>query len=93
MKDRIQELNKIIKKLKEVLPDNSYTSDLLKAGENKIIKKLGEEFSELIMASAKKDNENFVYESVDFIYHYLVLLNYLNITLEKVYEEIERRFK
>jgi phosphoribosyl-ATP pyrophosphohydrolase len=93
MKNKLQELYLTIKKRKEALPDNSYTTKLFVEGENTIVKKLGEELSELIMAVGKKDKENQIYESVDLIYHLFVLLNYQEVDIDEIYEEIESRKK
>lgn len=89
----------VIREIYEVLkdrrdhPTDSYTSLLMqdddKAAEDKILEKIGEEVTELIIAA--KNEENLVHESVDLIFHTLLLLVYKEIELKDVFEEFERR--
>ncbi|GAA5818837.1 MAG: phosphoribosyl-ATP diphosphatase [Methanobrevibacter sp. CfCl-M3] len=76
-------------------PINSYTSNLMKdsdkLAEDKILEKIGEEATEVIIAS--KNDENLVEESVDLIFHNLVLLVYKGIELEDILNEFKKRRK
>ena len=93
--------DEIIKEVYEVLesrrdnPIDSYTSNIMKdsdkKAEDKILEKIAEEAGEVIIAS--KNDENLVYESVDLIFHTLLLLVYKGIKLDEVYDEFERRRK
>ncbi len=93
--------DKIIREVYEVLesrrdnPIDSYTSNIMKdsdkRAEDKILEKIAEEAGETIIAS--KNDENLVYESVDLIFHTLLLLVYKGIELDEVYEEFSRRRK
>jgi phosphoribosyl-ATP pyrophosphohydrolase len=71
----------------------SYTSHLMQDGqkkaEDKILEKIGEEATEVIIAS--KNNENLVQESADLIFHTLLLLVYKGVELEELLDEFERR--
>jgi phosphoribosyl-ATP pyrophosphohydrolase len=89
----IDEVFTLLKQRKSELPENSYSTKLFVKGENKIIKKLGEEFAELIMAAVKKDKQNFVEESSDVLFHFLALMVYLDIDIEDVYLELKNRQK
>lgn len=93
--------DEIIREVYEVLesrrdnPIDSYTSNIMKdsdkKAEDKILEKIAEEAGEVIIAS--KNDENLVYESVDLIFHTLLLLVYKGIKLDEVYDEFERRRK
>ncbi|MDR3222585.1 MAG: phosphoribosyl-ATP diphosphatase [Methanobrevibacter sp.] len=76
-------------------PIDSYTSKLMKdsdkLAEDKILEKIGEEATEVIIAS--KNNENLIEESVDLIFHNLILLVYKDIELEDLLIEFEKRRK
>jgi phosphoribosyl-ATP pyrophosphohydrolase len=89
----INKLNNRIKERKSFGSGGSYTAKLFNRGENVIIKKFGEEFTELVMAASKNDKENFICESADVIYHFLVLLNYLEIDLGDIYSELQFRYE
>ncbi|MDD6620391.1 MAG: phosphoribosyl-ATP diphosphatase [Eubacteriales bacterium] len=64
--------------------DGSYTCYLFEKGIDKILKKVGEECSEVIIAAKNNDNEETVYEITDLIYHILVLMANQGITPEDV---------
>lgn len=91
----------IIREVYEVLesrrdnPIDSYTSNIMKdsskKAEDKILEKIGEEAAEVIIAS--KNDENLVHESVDLIFHTLLLLVYKGVNLNDVYNEFEQRRK
>lgn len=76
-------------------PIDSYTSNLMKddkkRAEDKILEKVGEEAAEVIIAS--KNDENLVYESVDLIFHTLLLLVYKGVDIDEIFDEFERRHK
>jgi len=71
----------------------SYTNQLLGAGEDEIVKKVGEEAVEIILAAKGQGDQRLIEESADLIYHLLVLLAYKGLTLEDVERELERRHK
>ncbi|MCD6435054.1 MAG: bifunctional phosphoribosyl-AMP cyclohydrolase/phosphoribosyl-ATP diphosphatase HisIE [Clostridiales bacterium] len=72
--------------------DGSYTTYLFKEGIDKILKKVGEESSEVIIG-AKNSKEELIYESSDLIYHLMVLLVNEDITLTDIYQELKKRMK
>ena len=76
-------------------PIDSYTSNIMKDSDkkavDKICEKVGEEAAEVILAA--KNDENLVYESVDLIFHNLILLAYKGVNLNEVFDEFERRRK
>ena len=69
----------------------SYTARLLEAGENKILKKVGEEAMEVILATKGQGNVRLVSEVADLFYHLLVLLASRGLTLADVEVELMRR--
>lgn len=93
--------DKIIREVYEVLesrrdnPIDSYTSKIMqdsdKKAEDKILEKIAEEAGEVLIAS--KNDENLVYESVDLIFHTLLLLAYKGVNLDDVFNEFARRRK
>lgn len=93
MEDIIFELYEVIEDRKENRDESSYTSYLFNKGIDKILKKLGEECTETII-SAKNDNkEEQILEIGDLIYHLLVTMAELNISVEEVEEELKKRRK
>jgi phosphoribosyl-ATP pyrophosphohydrolase len=74
-------------------PPGSYTAKLFSAGEDEIVKKIGEEAVEVILAVKGQGDERIVSEVADLFYHTLVLLAARNLTLAEVEAELERRHK
>ena len=72
--------------------DTSYTASLMQKGIDKILKKLGEEATEVVIAGKGGVREEIVYEVADLFFHTLVLLGYQDIQPEEVYHELRRRF-
>ncbi|MAU23944.1 bifunctional phosphoribosyl-AMP cyclohydrolase/phosphoribosyl-ATP diphosphatase HisIE [Chloroflexi bacterium] len=89
----IEYLEKIIQSRKIQKPDNSYTTELFNKGITKISKKLGEEASEVIIASLAEKRSDLVYESADLIFHLLVLLANEEINFNEVVIELSKRHK
>ncbi|WP_422110301.1 phosphoribosyl-ATP diphosphatase [Dubosiella muris] len=71
----------------------SYTTYLFEKGLEKILKKVGEESTEVIIASCKHDKEEVINEYGDLIYHLLVLMAELGITLDDIHAVMEERDK
>ena len=90
--DILQALFKTILERKANPADNSYTASLLGKGIDKVLKKLGEEATELVIAGKGGERSEIVYETADLLYHALVLLAYHDISLDEVYAELRRRF-
>jgi phosphoribosyl-ATP pyrophosphohydrolase len=72
--------------------DTSYTASLMAKGIDKILKKVGEEATEVVIAGKGGTREEVIYETADLFYHLLVLLGYRDITPDEVYDELGRRF-
>jgi phosphoribosyl-ATP pyrophosphohydrolase/phosphoribosyl-AMP cyclohydrolase len=72
-------------------PEGAYTTYLFEKGLDKILKKVGEETAEVIIAAKNHDNEELRYESSDLIFHLLVLLRDAKLPLDDVLQELDRR--
>lgn len=72
-------------------PETSYTARLFASGPDSILKKIGEETAELIMAGKEGNRLHIVRESADVIYHMLVLLTFYGMGIEDVSQELRRR--
>ena len=70
---------------------NSYTTSLLEAGEDEIVKKIGEEAVEVIIAAKGQGDERVVEETADLLYHTLVLLVSRGLSLDDIRAELTRR--
>jgi phosphoribosyl-ATP pyrophosphohydrolase/phosphoribosyl-AMP cyclohydrolase len=89
----LQKLEDIIADRKNNPSDNSYTSSLFKKGINKVAQKVGEEAVELVIESKDDNKEKFLNESADLLYHYLVLLQAKNSSLNDVINVLAERHK
>ncbi|MFW5648985.1 MAG: bifunctional phosphoribosyl-AMP cyclohydrolase/phosphoribosyl-ATP diphosphatase HisIE [Candidatus Alkaliphilus sp. MAG34] len=91
--DIIERLYAIITDRKENPKENSYTNYLFDEGLDKILKKIGEESAEVIIAAKNPDRNELIYETGDLLYHLLVLLKEKNVVPEEVFAELSSRFK
>lgn len=84
-------LENVIEQRKSLTPDKSYVSSLFQKGINKIAQKVGEEAVEVVI-EAKDDNEElFLNESADLLFHYLILLNAKGYKLQDVIQILQKR--
>jgi len=89
----LQELyNVIVERISEK-KESSYTYSLHEKGLEEIMKKIGEETIEVIIALKHQDKKDIIYETGDLIYHLLVLLVEKKITLEEIFDELRSRRK
>ena len=86
-----QGLYNLIKGRKDTPTAGSYTTYLFEKGKEKILKKVGEECTEVIIAGGKRDKEETVFEISDLCYHVLVLMVELGISVEDITRELEKR--
>ena len=87
------ELIQVISRRKSELPEDSYTASLFKGGLEKICSKVDEESKEVIKAAKHETKQRLIEESVDLIYHLLVLLAGKDVEWKDVLEEIRKRQK
>ena len=90
-KEVLYELYKIILDRKSNPKEGSYTNYLFEKGIDKILKKVGEEATESIIASKNNDKEEIIYELSDLLYHISVLLVEKQITWDNLFEELKKR--
>ena len=88
----IEELYKVIVDRKKNPREGSYTCHLFKKGRDEILKKMGEEAVEVLIAAKSSDRSHTIYELADLFYHTLVMMVEQGISLEEVYKELENRF-
>jgi phosphoribosyl-ATP pyrophosphohydrolase len=87
----LYELEKIIAERKTRPHAESYTAQLFAAGEDAILKKVGEEAMEVILAAKGQGNRRLIEESADLLYHLLVSLQWNGVTLSDVEKELRSR--
>jgi phosphoribosyl-ATP pyrophosphohydrolase/phosphoribosyl-AMP cyclohydrolase len=87
----LRSLERIIQDRKANPQQSSYTNSLFKGGINKIAQKVGEEAVELVIEAKDNNNELFLGEAADLLYHYLVLLAAKDTTLQDVLNLLEKR--
>lgn len=91
MSNVLQQLYETIQQRKENPISESYTNYLFTKGEDKILKKLGEECTEVIIAAKNNTKDELINEVTDLTYHCLVLLVEKNISLQEIVEELQKR--
>jgi len=89
--DILHRLSETLATRRHADPETSYTAKLLADGPDSILKKIGEESAELIIAAKDGKRLNIVWESTDLIFHVLVLLTYYGMGIEDVAQELRRR--
>lgn len=92
MKDVLQELAEVLEQRKGAAPDSSYVAKLYDKGLDAILKKVGEEATETVMAAKDGDAKQLVYETADLWFHTLVLLAHQGLGPQDVLDELSRRF-
>ena len=89
----LDRLMAVIRARKAERPEGSYTTYLFNEGQDKILKKVGEEAAEVIIASKNEDVAPLVYEMADLIYHLTVLMAYHDLSWEDIFRELGERYK
>jgi len=92
MSDVLQRLSEILEERKEADPDSSYVAKLYGKGLDAILKKIGEEATETVMAAKDGEPDKIVYEVADLWFHTLVLLAQQGLGPDAVLAELDRRF-
>ena len=93
IKNVLYYLEDLIEKKKKNNKNNTYTEKLLAGNINKIIQKVGEEAVEVLIEATLKNKKKTIYESADLIFHLLIMWNKLEIKIEDIAEELEKRKK
>jgi phosphoribosyl-ATP pyrophosphohydrolase/phosphoribosyl-AMP cyclohydrolase len=89
----LEEVYRVVSDRRREMPEGSYTTYLFEKGLNKILKKVGEESAETIIAAKDGDGEALKAETADLLYHLVVMLVERGLTLEDVGRELARRRK
>ncbi|HEC84190.1 MAG: phosphoribosyl-ATP diphosphatase [Candidatus Parabeggiatoa sp. nov. 2] len=92
MSDLLQHLAQVLEQRKTADPEQSYVASLYAKGLDTILKKVGEEATETVIAAKNGDTEQLIYETADLWFHTLVLLTHQGLGPESVLNELERRF-
>ncbi len=91
MSDVLHALSKVLEERKQADPAESYVASLYHKGLDKILKKVGEEAAETLIAAKGGDAQQLVYEIADLWFHTLVLLAHQGLTVDAVLAELQRR--
>lgn len=96
MNDILSALDTVLEQRKQAAPDSSYVAGLYHKGLNKILEKVGEESTEMIIAAKDAersgDASDVIYETADVWFHTLVALHQLGLSSDDVLKELARRF-
>ena len=90
--DILQAVYQVILDRRAQPAESSYTASLMQKGIDKILKKVGEEATEVVIAAKGGKRDEIVYETADLLFHLLVMLGFHDIPPEEVYKELRRRF-
>lgn len=89
--DTLSQVFQVVCDRRDTPTPDSYTCKLLRGGDNKILKKIGEEAAEVVMACKDNDKEAIAGEAADLLYHTLVALAYHNVDIREVYQKLQER--
>jgi len=92
MNDTLQQLANILEQRKLESADKSYVASLYAKGLDTILKKVGEEATETVIAAKNGDKEQIIYETADLWFHCLVMLADQDLGPNDVLQELQRRF-
>jgi len=89
--DILQRLTETLEVRKQATPESSYVAKLFSKGEDAILKKIGEEATEVVLAGKSGDKQHLVYETADLWFHCMVLLAHCGLSASDVLNELARR--
>ena len=92
MSELLQQLAQVLEQRKTADPKQSYVANLYSKGLDTILKKIGEEATETVIAAKNGNANQLIYETADLWFHTLVLLTHQNLGPELVLNELQRRF-
>ena len=92
MSDVLTQLAEVLESRKSASPDSSYVASLYDKGLDEILKKVGEEATETVMAAKDGNPEKIIYETADLWFHTLVMLANQDLGPQQVLDELQRRF-
>jgi len=92
MSDVLNQLAAVLEQRKQESPESSYVASLYAKGIDSILKKIGEEATETVIAAKDADQEQIIYEMADLWFHCMVLLADQGLSPDDVLNELQRRF-
>ena len=92
MSDTLVKLAAVLEARKGADPNSSYVARLYAKGLDAILKKIGEEATETVMAAKDGEADKVIYETADLWFHTMVMLKHLDIEPQSVLDELQRRF-
>ena len=92
MNDILEQLTEVLEQRKTAASESSYVASLYGKGLDAILKKVGEEATETVIAAKDGDREKIVYETADLWFHTLIMLSHQGLTANDVLDELARRF-
>ncbi len=92
MSDVLERLAQVLEERKQADPESSYVAGLYARGLDAILKKVGEEATETVLAAKGGSDEELVYETADLWFHSLVMLAHRGLGPQAVLDELDRRF-
>ena len=92
MDDILKQLEQILEQRKHASAGTSYVASLYSKGSDEILKKIGEEATEVIIAAKNDQQNDIIHEVADLYFHTLVLLRHKDIDLDKIAQELSKRF-
>ncbi len=92
MSDVLSRLAEVLEERKQADPESSYVAKLYSKGLDSILKKIGEEATETVMAAKDGVKEKIIYETADLWFHTMVLLAQQDLKPDDVLNELDRRF-
>ncbi len=91
MSEELLELAKVLESRKGAPAESSYVAHLYSKGMDTILKKVGEEATETVIAATKGDDEQVIYETADLWFHTMVMLAHRGLSPQQVLDELARR--
>ena len=85
------ELERVVRERAQAAPEESYTARLLAKGQAAVLKKIGEEATEVVLAASAESDARLAEESADLLFHLLVALHQRGLPLARVMDELRRR--
>ncbi len=92
MSSVLEQLETVLEQRKSAAADASYVASLHAKGLDAILKKIGEEATETVLAAKDGDVEHIIYETADLWFHSMVMLSHMGISHQQVLDELQRRF-
>jgi phosphoribosyl-ATP pyrophosphohydrolase len=87
----LEELARVVRERAAARPEDSYTARLLAKGQGPVLKKIGEEATEVVLAASGESDERLACESADLLFHLLLALEQRKLPLVRVMDELRRR--